>query len=447
MQNYSEKELLMLSGFVYLPVSTQDKSINEILDTYRAADGGFTETSVKAAGSGGGMSSKEVATLFSQMDAEARVNPSFGEISAARKLDGGNVRAVLYTNPTDDNPVLVFRGTGGSEEAWRDNVLGSVDTETDMQKLADDFVKYECAGYSDITVTGHSKGGNLASYVTVMQSERVNKCVSFDGQGFSNDFHAKHKEEIKLAEGKIKSVSAYNDFVNILLTSVAGEAVFVENTGHLADAHSPLTILVDNEYDENGDFTSFKDRALPIRDLQKVTNLLADGMGIISPDDGHVVSALLGRALAKALSIGSFDDFAGFVYDAKENFSYVVGKKMSELSCSLGAQEMPLVTTNLACDFAGMYASYEDLMQTARIHEKLLSVIEEIKGSLGVSIAAQLMGGVVLSRIEDKILRNRENVQVVAEVLGQIIRRYEEREENVCELVSSDFVEGDIGGG
>ena len=49
-------------------------------------------------------------------------------------------------------------------------------------------MKYECANYTDITVTGHSKGGNMSQYATVMCSGQVSKCISFDGQGFNKDF-------------------------------------------------------------------------------------------------------------------------------------------------------------------------------------------------------------------------------------------------------------------
>lgn len=37
--------------------------------------------------------------------------------------------------------------------------------------------------YDSITVTGHSKGGNKAQYVTVL-SDKVDRCISMDGQGF-----------------------------------------------------------------------------------------------------------------------------------------------------------------------------------------------------------------------------------------------------------------------
>ena len=41
--------------------------------------------------------------------------------------------------------------------------------------------------YTELTVTGHSKGANKAMYTTIM-CNNVTRCVSFDGQGFSKEF-------------------------------------------------------------------------------------------------------------------------------------------------------------------------------------------------------------------------------------------------------------------
>ena len=50
--------------------------------------------------------------------------------------------------------------------------------------------------YDSITVAGHSKGGNKAQYVTVL-SDKVDRCISMDGQGFSQEFIDKYYAEIQ----------------------------------------------------------------------------------------------------------------------------------------------------------------------------------------------------------------------------------------------------------
>ena len=97
----------------------------------------------------------------------------------ARNINKGGIRATLYTDSKNENPTLVFRGTGGTYKAWKDNVLGEYETDTRLQTLAADFVKYECAEYSGITVTGHSKGGNLSPLVHLhAATQRTAQCAS-----------------------------------------------------------------------------------------------------------------------------------------------------------------------------------------------------------------------------------------------------------------------------
>ncbi len=79
---------------------------------------------------------------------------------------------------------------------------------------------------TDITVTGHSKGGNKAQFIT-LHSELVKTCLSFDGQGFSPEaeaaFEKRYQNEFNERIQKIYSLSADNDYVNVLGESIAPE--------------------------------------------------------------------------------------------------------------------------------------------------------------------------------------------------------------------------------
>ncbi|MFR1435852.1 MAG: Mbeg1-like protein [Acutalibacteraceae bacterium] len=166
---------------------------------------------------------------------------------------------------------VVFRGTDTSYEAWFDNIEGAGMTiATPMQETAKKYIN--SLGYEEITVTGHSKGGNLATFVAVLCSN-VTKSVSFDGQGFSEAFHESYALLIAQAlENKdIKTIAAHNDLVNTLLLSV-GETVYVKNPGEGFEQAHFITnlVLVDekassdeedkyNDFDDNGNFTSIVD--------------------------------------------------------------------------------------------------------------------------------------------------------------------------------------------
>lgn len=145
-----------------------------------------------------------------------------------------------------ENISVVFRGTSPAE--WIDNGLGlsgissdstyytfgaggevlNANTVTDLatyrQAEALNWFEMICArnGWGKdhiITVSGHSKGGNKAQFIAV-NSDKVNLCVSFDGQGFSPEaisyFREKLGEVFDERQKKIISVCAYNDYINIL---------------------------------------------------------------------------------------------------------------------------------------------------------------------------------------------------------------------------------------
>ena len=339
MKQYSERQLLMLSNFVYVPVSVSTATIGEIIDNYRDESGSFSVESVAPAGYGGGMDSEETAELFACIDEEIKKDPAFGELSASRILEENDVRAICYTDKKDNNPVVAFRGTGGTKEAWSDNLEGEYESETRIQKVAGDFISKECDNYDSLTVTGHSKGGNMAMFVTVECQDKVKSCVSFDGQGFGKTYIQEHKSEIESASGKIKSISAYNDYVNILLWSIAGQNLYVNNKKGIEYGHSSISLLTENDYDEKGNFISFRKQGFLAKELNTTVDELAAFMGILPVSDREILADVGGDTITGAFEMQGDDklketynlvsDAVGdfihkkFYDDTKENFGEV----------------------------------------------------------------------------------------------------------------------------
>ncbi|MBO4998774.1 MAG: DUF2974 domain-containing protein [Lachnospira sp.] len=114
-------------------------------------------------------------------DSDSSANPD-------QPSQGSNFRAACFSN--DEETVIVFRGTHGAY-TWNDNGEGGYQATTRSQQEALNYVNLLGANLTTsgkITVTGHSKGGNLAQYVTICAANLVvDRCVSFDGQGFSNE--------------------------------------------------------------------------------------------------------------------------------------------------------------------------------------------------------------------------------------------------------------------
>lgn len=147
--------------------------------------------------------------------------------------------ALCFEDPKEPKKAIVaFRGTINGKE-WNDNVEGLNRTDTKYQKEALHYI--EGLPYSDITVVGHSKGGNKAQYVAIV-SDKVNRCVSMDGQGFSGEFMNKYWAEIQKKSEIIKNYSLSNDYVHILLFPIPGAGqIFCKGNGmeNGLENHSP----------------------------------------------------------------------------------------------------------------------------------------------------------------------------------------------------------------
>lgn len=156
--------------------------------------------------------------------------------------------APIVTFANGDDVVVVFWGTTGPDE-WYDNIIAG-DSSVEGSKFQNDALAYIDSlseKYSNITVTGHSKGGNKAQYVALM-SDHVDRCVAFDGQGFSLDFITDEFNAARIAQRKdiITVISSDHDIVNALIYEIAGTILYVDSS------NLPRDYL--GTYDEKGEF-------------------------------------------------------------------------------------------------------------------------------------------------------------------------------------------------
>lgn len=143
-----------------------------------------------------------------------------------------------------NNATVVFRGTA-TEKEWEDNGHGAYEYDTLEQVDALNYIN--SLEFNNITVTGHSKGGNKAQYVTVL-SPKINSCISVNGQGFSYEFINKYKDEIQRNKNKIISINSKYDYVYCLFNSIAENYHYIETEIQVnpLDYHK-LNILLDGE--------------------------------------------------------------------------------------------------------------------------------------------------------------------------------------------------------
>lgn len=174
--------------------------------------------------------------------------------------DGKGGLNFLFVNPADNEAVVVFRGTGSSYE-WGDNFTGGAATSqadgvstAQQQEALKWYQSLDLDQYETITVSGHSKGGNKSKYITIMD-DSVDRCLSFDGQGFSDEFYEVHGDKIADNQYKIHNHNVEGDYVNILLNDV-GETTYYKGhnygDGEFLENHCPNTFL---HFREDGTFT------------------------------------------------------------------------------------------------------------------------------------------------------------------------------------------------
>lgn len=181
---------------------------------------------------GGGIHCGEYAVLK-----EAVENESVGSLkiycqSVNMGYDTGTA-ACTFQSEDGGSVYVVYRGTGDGE--WPDNGLGMTSKATTQQKRALSYFEevVETLGLGEenrVIITGHSKGGNKAQFVTMeTKYDRIlDACYSVDGQGFSEyaveEWKYRYGEkEYKKRTQKLYGIHGENDYVSVLGNSIIPE--------------------------------------------------------------------------------------------------------------------------------------------------------------------------------------------------------------------------------
>lgn len=161
-------------------------------------------------------------------------NPQLGQMKLVSQsmCDGtdknGDLVIACAFQDTNGDIYIAYRGTGDGK--WVDNGVGIANESSIMQRAANEYfdkvvVDLGLTTYDSgkLIVTGHSKGGNEAQYVTLNSKYGylVDRCYSIDGQGFSKEAiehfintHGKDYYDLQLQ--KMYSINGENDYVHDL---------------------------------------------------------------------------------------------------------------------------------------------------------------------------------------------------------------------------------------
>lgn len=239
----SDAQLLLLNNLIYTDYVADGKQVKDIID--KMEENHFKIKSCE-------MTTDEWKEIAETIKADEKLMEYTVTNYRSGSGDDNGMRVACFVddekNPQDIN--VVFRGTGNANE-WRDNGEGGYVIETQQQVAARDYINGLPEEYgNNLTVSGHSKGGNKAQYVTIT-TDKIGRCVSFDGQGFSEEFLNEYADEIAARRNKITSISAEKDVVNALLYPIAGTQIFIETPEQKNTLlyHKPNILI-----DKNGNF-------------------------------------------------------------------------------------------------------------------------------------------------------------------------------------------------
>lgn len=438
MADFSQRDLLILSNYVYFACSTYDVDacLLDTVNRFKNEKGEYDLEKLRGQGAiSCNISDEEAIDLFKRIEGDEKLR----SLHIARKLENKDIRAVCFATEDESDACVIFRGTGGSYDAWYDNVTGEYEKDTKLQKVAADFIRNDCSAFNNITVSGHSKGGNLAQYVTVVCGDKISDCVSFDGQGFSKSFLMEYKKEINNARDKITSISAYNDYVNILLAAIASKRIFLKNTGKDIDGHSSATLLNSIEFSADGSIDLKKSatlQGLPAWFLEKTSDNMVDIIDMLPGDGAKKASNIIASAVAAFMSndmgeeyekrqfseaIRTFGSYASNIYDL-----VILNEKRVNIMYS---------TSYVRCE--GIKKAADTMSQTCSDVSLIIENVEDIRKNIDYVIAGRQYTDYALNKIIDNLISIRKKIILHSETIRKANNIYSIDERELLNNISS----------
>ncbi len=213
-----------------------------------------------------------------KLEKMVKANTSYNDIQlehssrfSGDRDEGTNGALYTYTNEAGkQQTILSFRGTSDSE--WIDNGQGAASVSTVQQERALAYFK-ELAdnGYitedMDMTITGHSKGGNKAQYIMLnlfdgehglngKYANLIDNCYSMDGQGFSPEaieYFQRNPQFAQILE-RMYGINGNNDYVSQCFQKIipAAHTVYLDTSVDGFDFVGYHDIYFLYHTDENG---------------------------------------------------------------------------------------------------------------------------------------------------------------------------------------------------
>lgn len=303
----SPQEVLLLENLMYLSGNGKDSPLRSVTgyegksvrDLINAIDVGKLENSQEYTGFTTGSEWKDIINAVKSND--TLMNMEIAAVHTDHAEGGGGGVSAVFTNSDTGEAVVAFQGTASYE--WKDDFIGGGPTNasdgvsTPQQENALEWYQsaYEDLGLDGytVTVTGHSKGGNKAKYIAVLD-ESVDRCISFDGQGFSDEFMEKYETQISERQNVIENHNVNYDYVNLLLNDIGSKTYYKGNNygdGGILEAHCPNTFF---GRDKDGNLTMNVSEDGQASEMAELDKFLNSYLRSLSPEDKAEALELIG---------------------------------------------------------------------------------------------------------------------------------------------------------
>ena len=336
---------------------------------------------------------------------------------------GGGLSCVFISESTNE-AIVAFRGTASEE--WLDDFVGANQIDSLQQINALEwykavYEKLELEKY-DVTVIGHSKGGNKAKYITIL-NDTVKRCVSFDGQGFSDKFIENYKKEILERQGVIENHNVDFDYVNILLNDIGEKTYYVGfdyGKGGFSESHCPNTFF---NFKENGKYSlevnpNGQRPEMQILD-QFINSLIRSN---VSEKEKTETTEFVGALVGKAFTIGggenTINEYVNFFCDTAGDEKYADNAAFLITFCIKYAKQNK--------DFLGALKTIlthfkaDGLLKTVCMLEDLVNS-KKLNRYINLSNFLILhVHGIVVKKIQS-VARKKYNVELSKEQINKVL--------------------------
>lgn len=330
---FNEIDALILSQFSYLNFENFVPSIDDnqdLINVYTLYKSEFFDELVHKT-----LSPKSNLELIRVLCASPRfrdIGMNFHE-NICDKNSEEQFSATTFFLPTNEI-VISFRGTDLSVTGWKEDFNMSFLCPVPSQVSALNYLEKVCLKTSsDIYVTGHSKGGNLATYSSSFckndLKHRIKNVFNFDGPGFPTDI-LENTEYLNEQE-KITKIVPEGSIVGILFENSNSTKIIKSNNFSLLQ-HDPFSWVCDNDqFIQSNDFdfnVKYMDKSLNTylysMDIPKRKILVDTLFSIINSVDAETLDEISSKVFTNRVAIAT----------ALKNIDPVSAKCISELFSS-----------------------------------------------------------------------------------------------------------------